>query len=95
MKNPKVACVIAYDQQPSSGKPVQGLSLEGKAQVLTGKEEEDACKFYSKQLNREKTLLHDIRSGKNPHKLYRFKPSKIVLFDRINFPDNERQEYTP
>lgn len=93
MKNPNIAGVIAYDQQPPQ-RAVRGLQFEGKAKLLTGKKEEKASKFYIKQMNREKTLLEDIRSGKNPHKFYGIKPSKFVLFDRINFPDNERQELT-
>lgn len=92
MKNPHVAGVIAYDQQPSQ-KAVRGLQFQGVAELLKGGEEKKASKFYVKQLDREETLLEDIRSGKNPHKFYRIKTSQFVLFDRINFPQNERQEY--
>ncbi len=92
IKNPNIAGVIVYDQQPPQ-KAVRGLQFEGTAKLLTGKEEETASRFYIEQLNREKALLEDIRSGENPHKFYRIKPSKFVLFDKVNFPDNERQEY--
>lgn len=93
VKNPNVAGTIVYDQQPYPKKGVRGLQFEGKAKLLSGREEEKASKFYIKQLNREESLLEDIRSGKNSHKFYRTKPSKFVLFDRENFPKNERQEY--
>ena len=91
-KNPKVAGAIAYDQQPSQ-RVVRGLQFEGTAELLSGREEEKASKYYIKQLDREASLLEDIRSGANPHKFYRIKPSKFVLFDRLNFPNKERQEY--
>jgi uncharacterized protein YhbP (UPF0306 family) len=90
-KNPKVAGVIVYDQQPPQ-KSIKGLSFEGIAEVLNGSDEEKASKYYIKQLKRENTLLQDIRSGKNPHKFYRITPHKFVLFDSSNSL-NPRQEY--
>ena len=92
VENPKVAGTIAYDQQPPQ-RTVRGLQFEGTAELLSGEEEERASKYYIQQLDREASLLEDIRSGENPHKFYRIKPTKFVLFDRLNFPDNERQEY--
>lgn len=94
MKNPNVAGVIAYDQQPPQ-RAVRGLQFEGIAELLKGAEEEKASKLYIKQLDREESLLEDIRSGKNPHKFYQIKVTKFVLFDRVNFPDNERQVWQP
>ena len=92
MKNPKIAGAIVYDQQPYPKKGVRGLQFEGIAELLSGEEEQAASKLYIEQLDREDTLLADVRSGKNPHKFYRIKPHKFVLFDRENFPENERQE---
>ena len=93
MKNPKVAGVIVYDQQPPQ-KSVKGLSFEGTAELLSGEEEVIASGLYIQQLYREKTLLADIRSGKNPHKFYRIKPSKFVLLNSENAPNTIRQEYS-
>ena len=90
MKNPKVAGILVYDQQPSQ-KTIKGLSFEGIAEVLNGEDEEKASKIYIEQLNREQTLLEDIRSGKNPHKIYRIKPKRFVLIDSTN--KIVRQEY--
>src|SRR3989344_3813530 len=64
MKNPKVAGAIVYDQQPYPKKGVRGLQFEGTAELLTGEEEANASKFYIQQLDREDTLLADVRSGK-------------------------------
>lgn len=90
-KNPKVAGAIVLPHVPKD--PSRGIQFQGRAKLLSGKEEEIASKFFIRQFNREKTLLEDIRSGKNPHKFYRIKPTELVLFDRVNFPDNPRQEY--
>ncbi len=95
MENPKVAGTIAFSQEPYPKDCVQGLCFEGVAELLSGAEEEKASKLYIKQLKRETTLLEDVRSGKNPHKFYRIKPTKFVLLDSVHFPDESRQEWKP
>lgn len=90
--NPRVAAVIVHDQQPPQS-AVRGLQCEGIAELLSGADEEKAAKIYTRQLDREESLLQDIRSGENPHKFYRIRPRRFVLFDRINFPEQEQQEY--
>ncbi len=94
VKNPNVAGAIAHDQQPPVDF-VRGLQFEGKAKLLEDKEEEKAAKLYIQQLGREKTLLQDIRSSKNPHKVYKVKVQKFVLVDSQNFPKDSRQEWIP
>lgn len=92
LKNPKIAGAIAFSQEPYPEEGVRGLQFEGTAELLEGVEEESANKLYIQQLDREATLLEDIRSGKNPHKFYKISPTKFVLFDTKNFPDQPRQE---
>ena len=94
LENPKVAGAMTFSQEPYPKNGVQGLQFEGIAESLSDSEEEKASVLYIKQLSRENTLLEDIRSGKNPHKFYRFKPTKFVLFDSLHFPDDSRQEFT-
>lgn len=93
-QNANVAGAIVYDQQPGQQPFVRGVQFEGLAELLSGDEEAAAIKFYIEQLKRDPSLLDDIRSGKNPHKVYRAKVSKFVLFDSQNFPDQPRQEWT-
>lgn len=93
-QNPKVAGTIAYNQQPPN-KIVRGVQFEGVAELLQGDDESQAAQYFVEQMQREDPLLEDIRSGKNPHKVYRIKVNKFVLFDRENFPDKERQEWEP
>lgn len=90
--NPKVSGAIVFSQEPYPEGGVQGLQFEGVAELLSGDEEETASKLYIEQLTREATLLEDIRSGKNPHKIYKVKPIKFVLFDSLHFPDLPRRE---
>jgi uncharacterized protein YhbP (UPF0306 family) len=72
---------------------VRGLSLEGvAAEVKDSKEIKQKVKLYSDKFNRGQEWYKDFVAGNNPHKLYRIKPTKFVLFDRVNFPDNDRQE---
>ncbi|HVZ12452.1 MAG TPA: pyridoxamine 5'-phosphate oxidase family protein [Patescibacteria group bacterium] len=72
---------------------VRGISLEGQAtEVVSTDEIKEKVKLYSDKFNRGEDWYKDFAAGNNPHKLYRIKPTKVVLFDRVNFPDNDRQE---
>ena len=66
---------------------------EGKAELLTEKDAKKIAAFYKNKLGKAQSLLDDIFAGRNPHKFYRLKPEKFVLFDTKNFHDNPRQEY--
>lgn len=39
--------------------------------------------------------VHEIKSGENPHKLYRLTPTMIAIFDQTAFPNDPRQECRP
>lgn len=74
---------------------VVGLQLEGDARIVEDKEARDKVKLYSDKFNRGEQWYKDFIAGKNPHKLYAIKPRLFVLFDRVNFPQNDRQEWKP
>jgi uncharacterized protein YhbP (UPF0306 family) len=92
-QNPHVAGTIVLQQDSRSGATVRGLQFAGVAEVLSGDEGALGAECYRSRLGREASLLEDIRSGKNPHKIYRIQPAKLILFDRLNFPAAERQEF--
>ena len=71
---------------------VIGISLEGEAKLA---ENVSKVKLYSDKFKRGEAWHSDFLAGKNEHKLYMIKPKRFVLFDRVNFPDNERQEWKP
>ena len=72
---------------------VVGLQCEGAAAIIEEPAEiKQAIRLYTTKHNRGEDWYNDFVAGKNKHKLYRIKPRLFVLFDRLNFPDNPRQE---
>ena len=92
-QNPHVAVSIKIHEDTLDEQYVIGLSVEGKAELLTEKDAKKIAAFYKNKLGKAQSLLDDIFAGRNPHKFYRLKPEKFVLFDTKNFHDNPRQEY--
>ena len=91
-QNPKVAVGMKIHEDTPDEKYVIGLSAEGTASILTNEEVKEMGKDILTKLSKEPTILEDILSGKNPHKFYRLKVSKFVLFDTNIFPAAPRQE---
>jgi uncharacterized protein YhbP (UPF0306 family) len=94
-QNPKVAAAILVHENTPKERYVIGISVEGEAELIGEQIAVDIGNSYVEKIGREPSLLSDIALGKNPHKFYRLKPSKIVLFDTKNFPDNPRQIWQP
>ncbi|HTB48544.1 MAG TPA: pyridoxamine 5'-phosphate oxidase family protein [Verrucomicrobiae bacterium] len=92
-QNPKVSATILVHENTPEEKYVIGISIAGTAELIGQKVEEQIGASYVQKLGRDPSLISDIASGVNPHKFYRLKPSKIVLFDSKNFSDNPRQEW--
>jgi uncharacterized protein YhbP (UPF0306 family) len=91
-QNPKVATAILVHENTPEEHYVIGISIQGKAELIGEQVPEQIGQSYIQKLGRDDKFLADIASGKNPHKFYRLTPSKIILFDSKNFPDNPRQE---
>jgi nitroimidazol reductase NimA-like FMN-containing flavoprotein (pyridoxamine 5'-phosphate oxidase superfamily) len=91
-ENPKVAAVMKIHEDTLDEKYVIGLSAEGTAEILSAEEVKVIGKEYVAKLGKDAALIDDILSGKNPHKFYRMKVSKFVLFDTSIFPADPRQE---
>jgi len=94
MKTPKVASVILVHEDTLQEQYVIGISIEGTAEPFDIKSNEEVGRGYIQKIGGDQSLLDDILRGKNPHKFYRLKPAKIVLFDSKNFPHDPRQELT-
>lgn len=91
LKNPKVGVAIPVKFDDLT---VIGLSIEGDASLVEDIDEiKRVIRFYTDKFNRGEDWHKDFIAGKNIHKLYKIKPRLFVLFDRVNFPDNDRQEY--
>ncbi len=90
-QNPKVALAIPVKFDDLT---VVGLQAEGEANIVEDANEIKAkVKLYSDKFNRGEDWYQEFLESKNPHKLYRFKPTRFVIFDRVNFPDVEKQEF--
>ena len=91
-QNNKVAAAVLFHENTSAEPYVIGISLEGTAELIGDQIDEKTSVAYIKKLAKDPSLLTNIATGKNQHKFYRLKPSKIILFDSKNFPDDPRQE---
>jgi uncharacterized protein YhbP (UPF0306 family) len=91
-KDHNVAAAICLPQTPADSP--RGIQLEGVAEQLTNpKDIALAMKHYVGKIFTLKQVKLFMASPGSPHRFYRIKPSSIVLFDAVNFPDQMRQEY--
>ena len=91
LKNKKVAAAIVLPQTPED--PPRGLQLQGVAEQLTSKKDiAKAILLFVGRIFAKKQIAEFMTSKEKPHRFYKIKPSQIVLFDTVNFPDESRQE---
>ena len=94
-RNPQVAGAIVKPHD-TLGDKTRGLQFEGKCSDVKGKELIKSFALFAKRFPKVTKFIlspKDIINGVTDHRLYKIIPSKIVLFDEINFPGNSRQEY--
>ncbi|MBI2581434.1 pyridoxamine 5'-phosphate oxidase family protein [Candidatus Woesearchaeota archaeon] len=73
---------------------VIGVQLEGDAELVKSTSEiKEKLRLYSDKFNRGMDWYESFVAGKNEYKLYRIRPRLFVIFDRVNFPENNRQEW--
>ena len=88
--NGKVAGAIVLPQTPDD--IPKGIQFEGNARMLAGKEEVDfAINLYSRIYSKH-NVEERINSKEHPHRFYRIKPTKYVIFDPADFPSEPLQE---
>lgn len=82
-----VAVPVKFD------KPVVGVQAEGTAEVVTDKQVvADVMRRYVERYNSGQQFYERFAAGQNQHVLYKFTPSKFVLFDEVSFPSDGRKE---
>lgn len=75
---------------------VIGVQFEGRAVMIEDPQViKDKVKLYADKFSRGEDWYQDFLKGSNVHKLYKIEPKSFVVFDRVNFPDNDRQEWKP
>lgn len=73
---------------------IQGIQFEGLAEELFGDDILHANDVFEQRYGHKPERLEEAQSNDTSVRAYfKIKPTKIVLFDKIHFPDNPRQEY--
>ena len=86
--NPNVALTLVVKQDmPVIGVQAQGVASEIKRASTVIK----VMALYIKKYGAGKDFYKNFTLKKNKHVLYRFTPSKIVLFDELNFGTDNPQ----
>lgn len=92
-KNPKVGVAIPIKFDDLT---VVGMQVEGDAILVENVDEATrGLKIFADKYNRGEDWYKDFLAGNNPHKLYRIKPRKFAIFDRVNLPEDPHREWTP
>lgn len=90
-QHPKVAVSIPVKFDDLN---VIGIQAEGTAQLVEDQKlVAGKVKLYSDKFARGKEWYQNFIANNNPFKLYTIQPKLFVLYDRVNFPDAERQEW--
>lgn len=90
-KDQRVAGALALPLTPAD-KP-RGLQFEGNAVEVTDEDEIKKAKgLYQDRIFSTEQIDAFIAHAERPHVFYKIQPSKFVLFDTVNFPDDPRQE---
>lgn len=89
--NQNVAIAIPVVHKKSQ--PVVGIQIEGVANQVKGSENiRPIAEKYASSYGFSEKWVEKFSNDQTKHKLYKFTPSKFVLFDDVEFPDNPRQE---
>lgn len=92
-QNPKVAVTIKVYENKTPKDTVIGVSFEGVAKLVDKADVQSAAKGYQAKHHTDDAFIKEVVDGKNPYVFYVMKPTKVVLFDNKNFPDDPRQEW--
>lgn len=93
----RIAGGIVLPEFAGLGDTVRGITFEGKARELEDGGTASAFKHYRGRWPNVEELvrLDDLVAGSTPMRFYVAEPTRFVLFDELNFPDQPRQEYIP
>ena len=93
-KDNKVAGTIVIPHIQGSGEKVRGLQFQGVASETSGDSQVLGRDLYIEKYSREKDYHDEVLTDPDSEaNWYIIKPSQIVLFDQINFPNEPRREF--
>ena len=76
--------------------PVIGVQAEGTVEEVADREAvKTIAELYVKKYGSAKTYYERFVQGVHQHHLYKLTPTRIVLFDEVEFPPNTRIEIVP
>ena len=85
----KVAITVVRDAERK-----QALQITGNAYEVSDEELEHANELYQSKFGSKEYDLAEIKQHKSTGRAYWvFKPTKISLWDEVNFPDDPKQVY--
>lgn len=91
-KNNKVATTMAI----KIDQPIIGLGAEGVVDIVTDEQiVEKVMPKYIEKYDNGKDFFERFKAGANEHVMYRFKPTKFVLVDEVNFPGEGSIDWIP
>lgn len=73
------------------GQKVRGLQFEGEARELSKDEEVAGRSIYTGKFWIVEDRATSTNEAQDDHACYQVRPSRFLLFDEINFPDNPTQ----
>jgi uncharacterized protein YhbP (UPF0306 family) len=84
---------VAIAVKHVKGEPVVGIQMSGTAEQLQPSINHQAIvKSYATRFNRDDQWIEDFTEGNTEHRLYKFTPASIFLFDEVYFPGGSRQQ---
>lgn len=87
---PEVAGTIVKDLGT-----IQGIQFEGLAEEISGNDVLYANEVFTKRYGDNPERLAEAQStNESQRAFYKITVTRVVLFDKVNFPDNPRQEIT-
>lgn len=92
VKDPSVAAYVLVHENTQQENFVIGISIVGTAELFSSQASKSIREAFIKKHNKPSDYLDNVGSENDPEQFYRIKPSKIILFDNQNFPDEPRQE---
>lgn len=89
-QNPHIAVAIAV----KTDMPVIGVQAEGTAELVTDLETiTKVMDLYVERHGTGKTFVDRVVQGIDNHKMYKLTPTRIQLFDEVNFPKQPPKEW--
>jgi uncharacterized protein YhbP (UPF0306 family) len=90
-KNPHVSAAIVLPH--NYGDKVRGVQIEGEARELLGVDADAGRNIYKSKYWIVEDRIMTAAEGGDPQVCYQVRPTKILLYDEVNYPESPSQEF--